>query len=96
MSYPYFNNPNLNSYYPYSLQPSVISLVPTISSVTPSLLTNTMFSPILPSVYSYQDINGDRNLRIQVTNYFFDKLLKNWLKYNFLDLYQLINVSNGL
>jgi hypothetical protein len=52
-------------------------------------------TPILPSVISYQDVNADRNLKTKVVETFFDKLLKNWLKYHYLELYQLVSVSNG-
>jgi len=74
---------------------SNIPMVPTVSTITSTSLSNTVLAPVLPSVISYQDVNADRNLIAQVTDYFFDKLLKNWLKYHFLELYQLVNVSNG-
>jgi len=74
---------------------SNVPMVPTISAITSASLSNTYMTPLLPSVISYQDVNGDRNLRAQVTDYFFDKLLKNWLKYHFLELYHLVSINNG-
>ena len=35
--------------------------------------------PIMQSYYEYQDVNKDPNLRIDVINFFFNKLLK-WVK----------------
>lgn len=78
---------------PVSLIPTVPT-VPTIASISTSL-SNTVMGPIYPSIISYQDVNSDHNLRRQVTEYFFDKLSKNWLKYHYLELYQLVNVNNG-
>ena len=69
---------------------SVVPIVPTVTS-----LTNTIMAPLAPSVVSYQDVNADRNLRSEVTEYFFEKILKNWLKYHFLELYQMVVVSGG-
>jgi len=48
--------------------------------------------PIIPSVYTYQDINHDRNLKAQVVNYYYDKVLNNWLKYRFVELYKYVAV----
>ena len=53
------------------------------------------FVPAFPNVVSYQDVNNDRNLKAQVLEYFYNKLLNNWLKYHFLDLYYMITISNG-
>jgi hypothetical protein len=85
LSYPAISNHNVFS-------TSGISNIPT-TSIT---LSNTIMPSILPNVVSYQNVNNDRNLRKQVTDYFFDKLLKNWLKYQFLELYQLVNINNGI
>jgi hypothetical protein len=102
LSYPSYFNPsiiNASALNPVTSFPvpliSTVPMVPTISTITPGSLPNTVLAPILPSVFASQDVNNDRNLREQVTNYFFDKLLKNWLKYHFLELYQLVIVSNG-
>jgi hypothetical protein len=51
--------------------------------------------PAFPNVVTYQDVNNDRNLKSQVLEYFYNKLLNNWLKYHFIDLYQMLIVSSG-
>jgi len=89
--------------YPYPYNPTIINasaltpnttfpvpVVPTVAS-----LTNTIMAPLAPSVVTYQDVNGDRHLRTEVTEHFFDKVLRNWLKYHYLELYQMVVVSNG-
>ena len=51
--------------------------------------------PTYPNVVAYQDVNNDRNLKSQVLEYFYNKLLNNWLKYHFIDLYKMLTVSGG-
>ena len=51
--------------------------------------------PTYPNFVAYQDVNNDRNLKSQVLDYFYNKLLNNWLKYHYIDLYQMLIVSNG-
>jgi hypothetical protein len=75
---------------PSSLIP--VSTVPTVSAIA-NLYTSGFQQ--YPSVVSYQNVNTDPQLRSQVTDYFFSKLLKNWLRYHYLELYQLVIVVDG-
>jgi hypothetical protein len=106
MLYPTVNNfPTINTM-PYYYQPTqtvisastltpstalAVPLVPTISSV----MSNLPNYPLFPNVFTYQDVNADSNLRRQVTDMFFEKILKNWMKYHYLDLYAMVTVSGG-
>jgi hypothetical protein len=97
----------MNSLYPSLMFPapqvisaSSISPFPTFSTIpgvtTVSSVANlTPMLPMVPSILTYQDVNVDKNLRKEVTEYFFSKLLKNWLKYHYLNLYTMVKVSNG-
>lgn len=80
-----------SSLIPYAPIPSV----PTISSLI-NLSSYAPLQPIYPSVVSYPDVNANRELRQQVTEYFFDKVIRNWLKYHYLALYNLVIVSGGV
>jgi hypothetical protein len=76
-----------------ALQPS-----PFNPFITNSVIPNIGLSPIVPAfpnVVTYQDVNNDRHLKAQVLEYFYNKLLNNWLKYHFIDLYYMITISNG-
>ena len=53
------------------------------------------YIPRYPNVVSYQDVNNDRVLVNRMSDYFQDKILNNWLKFHFLDLYKLLIVSGG-
>lgn len=77
-----------SAYIPYATVPTVAS-VANLSNYPP-------FAPLYPSVVTYPDINSDRNLKQQVTEYFFEKVLKNWLRYHYLELYPLVVVSGGV
>lgn len=105
-SYPMFYSPSIitaNALTPSSLIPYMT--VPTVSSLTPMMypsLNNSMlpsslypYVPLYPSIASYPDVNADRTLREKVTNYFYEKISGTWAKYNFLDLYKMLTVSNG-
>lgn len=74
---------------------SLIPSVPTISSLI-NLSSYMPLQPIYPGVVSYPDVNANRELRQQVTDYFFDKVIRNWLKYHYLALYNLVTVSSGV
>ena len=79
-----------------ALSPStLIPSLPTVSSLI-NLSNYAPLQPIYPSVISYPDVNYNRELRRQVTEYFFEKVVKNWLKYHYLDLYNFVTVSNGI
>lgn len=80
---------------PSSLIPPTFPSVPTVSSLI-NLSSYAPLRPIYPSVISYPDVNSNRELRRQVTEYFFDKVIKNWLKYHYLSLYDLVVVSGGV
>jgi hypothetical protein len=98
--------PTVNTYstVPYIYQPTqtvisastltpnttlAVPLLPTVASIMPTLPNY----PLFPSVFTYQDVNADSNLRRQVTEMFFEKVLKNWMKYHYLDLYSMVTVS---
>ena len=53
------------------------------------------YVPRYPNILAYQDVNQDRNLIDRTIVHFYDKTVDNWLKYFYLDLYKLINVSGG-
>jgi hypothetical protein len=101
-SYPSYVNPTVisasaftpSTSYPVSYY-STVPTVPTISAITSASLANTIMGPFMPSVMPVQDVNADKSLRRQVTNYFFDKVSQNWLKYSYLELYNYVNVNNG-
>lgn len=72
--------------------PVTLYSVPTVASVISP--NPTVFS-LIPSVLAYPDLNQDKNLRQDVTNYIYDKVINNWLKYYYLGLYKLFVVENG-
>jgi len=77
-------NPIINtSLFPGLLVPSNI-----LSNINPMI-------PQYPRTISYQDVNNDVRLKEKVIEYFFNKILSNWLKYHYNDLYQLLEVSDG-
>ena len=101
-SYPSYVNPTIISASAYTPSTafavplySTIPTVPTISTITSTPLSNTIMGPLMPSIVPIQDVNADKHLRRQVTHYFFDKVLQNWLKYSYLELYCYFNVNNG-
>ena len=82
-----------------ALQPSPFNPFIT-NSVIPNpymsnpVIPNIGLSPIVPAfpnVVTYQDVNNDRHLKAQVLEYFYNKLLNNWLNYYFNNLYYIIN-----
>jgi len=86
-SYPYsypFIHP-INTYIsPTALTPSTIFPVPLVSS---------FYNPLIPTITTYPDINSDSKLRREITEYFFEKLTNNWIKYHYLDLYKMLVVT---
>ncbi len=68
-----------------------ISTIPSVST----FLTNTVMTPIYPSVVTYQDVNSDPDLRSKVTEQLYSKVINSWLKYQYLDIYQMFSVSNN-
>jgi len=72
----------------------IIPTFPTVASVG-GLSTYPFINPIIPSVVTYPDVNSNSELRRDITEYFFDKLINNWLKYHYIDLYHMLVVSNG-
>lgn len=82
---------------PFNTSVSTIPLnvlsVPTVASVISPSLSSVV--SLVPSVVAYPDVNQDKNLRKDVTDYIYDKIVNNWLKYNYLGLYKLFVVENG-
>lgn len=79
-----------------ALTPNTQFFVPPIMTTLPGMTTlTTPSSMVLPSTIIYPDVNNDRDLRHQVASYFMKKILGNWLKYHFLDVYPLISISGG-
>lgn len=79
-----------------SLSP-IIPTVPTIASTLPSaMISPSTLYPYAPMPSLYQDVNTDQHLRKQISEYFYDKVYNNWLKYHYLDLYQMVSVHNGV
>ena len=77
--------------YPSVFNPYVISPLNQLNPLNPL----NPFIPRYPNVVAYQDVNNDRNLKVQVVAYFYTKIVNNWLRYHYIDLYQMINVSGG-
>ena len=72
--------------------PVTLFSVPTVASIigpNPSILS------LIPSVVAYPDLNQDKNLRREIIDYIYDKVINNWLKYYYLGLYKLFVVENG-
>jgi hypothetical protein len=91
--YPGYSSTNISA---TAITPSTIfpiSLVPTIASINPPLMYQYV-NPLVPSIVSYPDVNGNRDLRKNITEYFFKKIIDNWLKYHYIELYQML-VVNG-
>jgi hypothetical protein len=81
-----------------ALTPSTTFAVPTIPMMTTVGSISNLYAPnfpLYPSIVSYPDVNSDRKLRLDVTEYFYDKVIKNWLRYHYLDLYQMLTVSGN-
>lgn len=79
---------------PINTYQTTIPVVNTVSSIS-GLGTYGTYVPLYPSVVSYPNVNSNNNLQSKVTEYFFDKILKNWLRFHYLELYQLIKISNN-
>lgn len=69
-----------------------LPLVPGLNGLS-SLSTHPFINPLIPSVVTYPDVNSNSNLRREITEYFFDKLVNNWLKYHYVELYQMLQVN---
>lgn len=80
-----------SSLIPYTTIPAMTTVAPLIN-----IGQQLPFHPLYPSVITYPDVNANADLRQKVTEYFFDKILKNWLKYHYLNLFSLVSVSNGI
>ena len=78
---------------PSSMVP--ISLVPTVASLTnfSTITTHPLVNTLIPSVVTYPDVNSNKNLTSEITEYFFEKLVNNWLKYQYIDLYHVLQVN---
>lgn len=75
----------------------IIPLVSTIASTLPSsMISPSTLYPYAAMPALYPDINSDKNLRKQVSEYFYNKVYNNWLKYQYLELYQMVSVKNGV
>lgn len=48
-----------------------------------------------PTMAVYPDLNLDSSLRKQITNKFYDKVINNWLKYQYMDLYRYVTASGN-
>jgi hypothetical protein len=104
------NNNTITSTYPSLLYPMsttinasaltpntsfpVVATFPTVAAVSNSLVYPYV-NPLLPSIISYPDVNSNKDLRREITEYFFEKLVNNWLKYHYLELYHMLVVSGG-
>jgi hypothetical protein len=51
-------------------------------------------NPLIPSVVTYPDVNANPELKRDIVEYFFEKIVNNWLKFHFTELYHLL-VVNG-
>jgi hypothetical protein len=81
----------------------VIPYIPTVSSVMNigANIPNSILSgyvmpqsiPLYPSVISYPDVNTNSDLRREVTEFFYNKVINNWLKYSYIDLYQMFIIK---
>jgi len=82
---------------PYIIPPLIPPLFNTSIIGNTVVPTIDFYPPIsvYPSVISYQDVNNDHDLKKRVVEYFYDKLLNNWLKFHYADLYTFFNVSGG-
>ena len=72
---------------------ATISTIPTIPTIG-SISSYPTLAPILPSVISYPDINSDEKMRRDMTDFYYDKIVNNWLKFHYGDIYKLL-VVNG-
>lgn len=89
----YYNPPVISA---SALTPSTIIPFTTIANTTiPFPSTAFPYGPVYPSAIAYPDINADKLLREQVTNYFFEKIINNWLRYHYLDIYKYVIISDG-
>jgi hypothetical protein len=79
---------------PSSMVP--ISLVPTVASLTnfSAIATHPLVNTLIPSVVTYPDVNSNKNLTSEITEYFFEKLVNNWLKYQYIELYHMLQVNS--
>lgn len=95
-----------SSIFPVSLVPTVSSLInmpglnglssfqtiPGLNGLS-SLSTHPFINPLIPSVVTYPDVNSNSDLRREITEYFFEKLVNNWLKYHYIEFYQMLQVN---
>jgi len=72
----------------------VVSTFPTVASIG-GISNYPFINQILPTVVTYPDVNSNYELRRDITEYFFEKLINNWLKYHYIDFYHMLIVSNG-
>jgi len=99
--YPLFYSPpqiSASALTPSTMFPIIsIPSAPTFSSfpVVSGFPTIPVMPTLMPSVVTYPDINSDKNLRHEIINYFYDKVVNNWLKYHYLDIYQFFVVTGG-
>lgn len=73
-------NPMINQMYPMTNQMYPNQMYP---------VTNQMY----PSVISYPDVNSNEQVRKEITEYFFEKIVNNWLKYHYIELYHMLLVN---
>ena len=82
----------LSAMYPNGLNANLIqSNLSIVNPLNPVISS----APYYPSYMSYQDVNYDRNLIDQITTYYYNKIIDNWMRNYFADLYKLVTVSNG-
>jgi hypothetical protein len=85
-----------------------VPLVPTVATVATNglglglglglnglapLSTHPYFNPLIPSVVTYPDVNSNADLRREITEYFFEKIVNNWLKYHYVKMYHMLTVN---
>lgn len=95
-TYPPFIYPSSTTISASVLTPSTmfpVPLVPTVAGLS-SITTHPFVNPLIPSIVSYPDVNSNKELRRDITEYFFEKLVNNWLKYHYIELYHML-VVNG-
>jgi hypothetical protein len=77
----YYINP---PYYPTTTVYPTTTIYPT-TTVYP-------VNPLYPTNV-YPDVNSDKHLRKQTTEYFTNKIRNTWLKYNYLEIYDFVKVD---
>lgn len=81
-----------STYSPLPYQ-TVIPIVNTVGSVFNYPINYPVINPIYPSIVTYPDVNGNKHLRKQITEYFTEKIRNNWLKYHYLEIYGFVKVE---